>query len=425
MQEDFLHYIWKHRAFHSLLLKTTKDETISISNLGQHNHNAGPDFFNAQLSIADQLWAGNVEIHIKSSDWYIHNHEIDKAYDNVILHVVWEHDTEIFRKDNSEIPTLELKHYVDKNLIYKYEKLMQSKSWINCESSFLEVDDFLLNNWLERLYIERLERKSETIEQLLQDSNSDWEAVLFKMLLKNFGLKVNGESFFSLANSIDFSIIRKLQNDVLDLEALLFGQSGLLVDENIEDRYFIDLKNRYGFLKQKFKLENQGVLPLQFFRLRPPNFPTIRLSQFANLYSLEQNLFSKVMQFNTRDEFYSFFNKGVTTFWTSHYTFAKTSKVFKKVLTKSFIDLLIINTLIPLKFSYAKSQGKTIDDNVFKLIKEIKIENNSIVSKFLDLKVIENNALSSQALLQLKQDYCDKNKCLQCAIGNSLIVKKK
>lgn len=425
MQEDFLHYIWKHKAFDSLLLKTTKDETISIANLGQHNYNAGPDFFNAQLSIADQLWAGNVEIHIKSSDWYIHNHEVDKAYDNVILHVVWEHDTEIFRKDNSEIPTLELKHYVDKNLIYKYEKLMHSKSWINCESNFSEVNDFLLSNWLERLYIERLERKSEIIEQLLKDSNNDWEAVLFKMLLKNFGLKVNGESFFSLANSIDFAIIRKLQNDVLDLEALLFGQSGLLLDENIEDRYFIDLKNRYGFLKQKFKLENQGVLPLQFFRLRPPNFPTVRLSQFANLYSLEQNLFSKVMQFNTLDEFYSFFNKGVTTFWTSHYTFAKTSKVFKKTLTKSFIDLLIINTLIPLKFAYAKSQGKTIEDNVFKLLKEIKIENNSIVSKFLNLKVIEKNAFSSQALLQLKQDYCDKNKCLQCAIGNSLIVKNK
>ena len=256
MQEDFLHYIWKHKAFDSTLLKTTKGEAIRISNLGQHNHNSGPDFFNSQLSIADQLWAGNVEIHIKSSDWYVHNHEVDKAYDNVILHVVWDHDTEIFRKDNTEIPTLELKHCVNKNLIENYQKLLQSKSWINCEASFAEVDDFLLNNWLERLYIERLEQKSETIQHLLKTSNNDWEAVLFKMLLKNFGLKINGEAFLSLANSFDFSILRKLQNDVLDVEALLLGQSSLLADENIEEAYYTDLKQRYGFLKQKFKLDD-------------------------------------------------------------------------------------------------------------------------------------------------------------------------
>ncbi|MFK7834029.1 MAG: DUF2851 family protein [Winogradskyella sp.] len=423
MQEDFLHYIWKHKAFDSSKLKTTKDETVSIINLGQHNHNAGPDFFNAQLHIADQHWAGNVEIHIKSSDWYVHNHENDKAYDNVILHVVWEHDTEIFRKDNSEIPTLELKHYVNKNLVHNYQQLIQSKSWINCETNFPEVDNFLLNNWLERLYIERLEQKSKTIEELLETLNNDWEAVLCKMLLKNFGLKVNGEPFLSLANSFDFSVLRKLQTDVLNVEALLFGQSSLLDTDTVEDAYYKDLQNRYGFLKQKFKLENQGVLPLQFFRLRPPNFPTIRLSQFANLYTLEPNLFSKIMQLNTRNDFYKLFNKGVTSFWMSHYTFAKPSKTSKKALTKAFIDLLIINTIIPLKFSYAKAQGKSAEDVIFKLIKAIKIENNSIISKFLELKPMEKHALSSQGLLQLKQHYCDKNNCLQCAVGNSLIVK--
>lgn len=423
MQEDFLHYIWKHKSFDSSNIQTTKGEAIIIANLGQHNHNSGPDFFNAQLSIGDQLWAGNVEIHIKSSDWYVHRHEIDNAYDNVILHVVWEHDTEIFRPNNSEIPTLELKHYVDINLIHNYKKLIQSKSWINCEASFPKVDNFLLNNWLERLYIERLELKSETIAQLLKDSNNDWEAVLFKMLLKNFGLKVNGEPFFSLAKSIDFSIVRKLQKNVLDLEALLFGQSGLLSDDHIEEAYFLDLKNRYGFLKQKFSLDNHGVLPLQFFRLRPPNFPTIRLSQFANLYSLEQHLFSKVMEYTTLEEFYHCFNIGVSGFWRTHYTFSKSSKVAKKALTKSFIDLLIINSLIPLKFSYAKALGKSVEEEVFQLIKTIEIENNSIVSKFINLKPIDKNALNSQALLQLKQNYCDKNKCLHCAVGNNLIVK--
>ncbi|MDC0007212.1 DUF2851 family protein [Winogradskyella sp.] len=424
MQEDFLHYIWKHKAFNTNNLKTTKGEVVKVSQLGLHNLNAGPDFFNATLAINNQLWAGNVEIHIKSSDWYVHNHQVDAAYDNVILHVVWEHDTEIFRKDNTEIPTLELKLYVNQDLQNNYQKLMQSKSWINCEKDFSDCDDFLLNNWLERLYIERLEKKAETIDLYLKRSNNNWEAVLFKMLLKNFGLKINGDSFLSLANSIDFSVIRKLQNDVLDLEALFFGQSALLTAD-VEDSYFINLKARYKFLKQKFKLNNQGVLQMQFFRLRPPNFPTIRLSQFANLYVLEQQLFSKVIHLNTKAEFYEVFKNGPSIFWTDRYTFSKkSSKVSKKNLTKSFIDLLIINTIIPLKFSYAKSLGKSIDSEVFNLIKELKIENNTVVSKFLELKPIEKSALSSQALLQLKQHYCDANKCLQCAIGNSLIVKK-
>lgn len=422
MQEDFLHYIWKHKTFDTSYLKTANGETVSINKLGKHNHNAGPDFFNAQLSIDNQFWAGNVEIHIRSSDWYVHNHEIDKAYDNVILHVVWEHDTEIFRKDNSEIPTLELKHYVNKSLLGNYQKLMQSKSWINCETSFPEVDDFLLSNWLERLYIERLERKSEDIQQLLNTSNNDWEAVLFKMLLKNFGLKVNGESFSSLASSFDFSQIRKIQNNVLDIEALLFGQSNLL-EEDVQDVYYLDLKERYKFLKQKFGLDNLGVLPVQFFRLRPTNFPNIRLSQFANLCALEQNLFSRVIHLKTKADYYILFKKEVTDFWKTHYTFSKVSKKSKKLLTESFIDLIIINTIIPLKFSYAKSQGKSIDEDLFRLIKQIKMEKNSIVSRFLDIKKVEKSALSSQALLQLKQKYCDKNKCLRCAVGNSLIVK--
>ena len=422
MQEDFLHYIWKHKAFETKSLKTTNGETVAIKNLGQHNFNSGPDFFNAKLTIGEQLWAGNVEIHIKSSDWYVHNHEKDNAYDNVILHVVWEHDTEIFRKDNSEIPTLELKQYTHLSLLQNYTKLMQSKSWINCESDFPEVDEFLLNNWLERLYIERLERKSEDISKLLQQSNNDWEAVLYKMLLKNFGLKVNGDAFFSLTNTIEFSIIRKLQNSTLELEAIFFGQAGFL-HEDIQDIYYLNLQNQYQFLKQKFKLNNQGVLPIQFFRLRPANFPTIRLSQFAQLYATEHQLFSKVISIDTLSGFYELFKVGVTSFWQSHYTFQKASKQSKKMLSKAFIDLLIINTILPLKFCYAKSQGKSVEDQLFKLVKEIKQESNSIVNKFMELKSLEKNALTSQALIQLKQQYCNKNKCLQCAVGNSLIVK--
>lgn len=424
MQEEFLHYVWKHKAFRSSSIESVHGESIDIKSLGTHNLLAGPDFFNAQIRIEDQLWAGNVEIHVKSSDWYLHNHEKDKAYDNVVLHVVWDYDTEIFRKDNTEIPTLELQHYVDKGLLSSYERLIKSNSWINCENDFNKVDSFLLNNWLERLYIERLERKSHEISEILLASKNDWEEVLFKMLLKNFGLNINGDAFRSLAESIDYSIIRKLQHDVLEMEALLFGQSNLLNDD-IQDTYFLELNQRYQFLKHKYQLDNQGVLPVQFFRLRPPNFPTIRLSQFSNLYTLEHQLFSKVIALKSKEDFYKLFRKGVSDFWMSHYTFQKTSKTLKKELTKSFIDLIIINTIIPIKFSYAKASGHFIEDELFKLIKEIKPESNGIVAKFFDLNEFEKSALTSQSCIELKQNYCDKNLCLQCAIGNHLIVKNK
>jgi hypothetical protein len=423
MQEDFLHYIWLHKKINALHLKTTQFESLEILSVGQHNINSGPDFFNAQLKIGGQLWAGNVEIHIKSSDWFVHNHETDKAYDNVILHVVWEHDTEIFRKDNSIIPTLELKQYLNQDVLKNYNKLFSAKNkWINCEADFTEIEGFILDNWLERVYFERLERKSKTINEFLQKSKNNWEAVLFLMLTRNFGLKVNGEAFFSLANSIDFAIIRKLQNNNQALESLLFGQAGLL-EEDIQEPYFLELQKEYQFLKQKFQLNNSLVTPIQFFRLRPQNFPTIRLSQLASLYYKNQNLFSKIIEIDTIDGFYKLFSVGASEFWKTHYTFQKTSKLSQKKLSKSFIDLLLINTIIPIKFSYAMHVNEEINETIIKLLQQIPSEKNSIVTAFNNLKQVSKSALQSQALIQLKTEYCDKNKCLQCAIGNALIIK--
>ncbi|MDP5158720.1 MAG: DUF2851 family protein [Flaviramulus sp.] len=421
MKEDFLHYLWKFKKFQTNTLKTQIGEPIEIVSVGEHNFNSGPDFFNAKLKIGIQLWAGNVEIHVKSSDWFLHNHEQDKAYDNVILHVVWEHDTEIFRKDNTVIPTLQLKDFIADNVLNNYQKLFNKKhTWINCETEFASVDDFLIKNWLERLYFERLEQKSETIQALLQASQNDWEAVLFKMLTKNFGLKVNGDSFFSLANSIDFSVIRKTQNNLETLEALLFGQAGFLNDD-FQDLYYLGLVKEYAFLKQKFKLENNHVLPMQFFRLRPPNFPTIRISQLSSLYYKHQNLFSKIIEINTLQGFYDLFKVSTTAHWETHYTFQKVSKASTKLLTKSFVDLLLINTIIPLKFCYAKQKGENIDELILSLGTTIQSEKNSIINAFNDLIKVSNSALDSQALIQLKTHYCDKNRCLKCAVGNSII----
>lgn len=421
MQEDFLHYIWKHKKFRFNNLETTTGESIVVTSVGQHNFNSGPDFFNAKIKVGDQLWAGNVEIHIKSSDWFLHSHEQDQAYDNVILHVVWEDDTEVFRKDNTPIPTLQLKDVVDVTMLNNYEKLFAKQNkWINCENDFPSTDDFVLSNWLERLYLERLERKSETINTLLVASKNDWESVFFKMLTKNFGLKVNGESFFSLAQSIDFSIIRKVQSNPQILEAFLFGQAGLL-EKDIEDAYYLNLKNEYKFLKQKFGLQNNQVLPLQFFRLRPPNFPTIRLSQLANLYNKHQNLFSKVIELNEVEDFYELFKVSTSEFWKTHYTFQKASKTSIKTLSKSFVDLLLINTILPIKFCYAKQKGVEIDSEIIKIATAITSEKNNIISAFNNLKKVSKSSLDSQALIQLKTEYCDKNNCLKCAVGNQFL----
>ncbi|WP_158975839.1 DUF2851 family protein [Cellulophaga sp. L1A9] len=422
MREDFLHFIWKHKKIPLTNLISTNNEAIEIVQVGTHNHLAGPDFFNAQIRIGTQLWAGNVEIHIKASDWYVHNHELDANYDNVILHVVWEDDSNIFRKDNEPIPTLALKPYLSKDLVLSYEKLFSKsgKNFINCEKQIDDLDTFIFKNWLERLYFERLEEKSVPILKLLQDSNNNWEEVLFVMLLKNFGLKINGDAFLSLAQSIDFSTVRKIGANTLQLESLLFGHAGLL-EENSSDIYFNELKKEYDYVKHKFQCREPSVLKPAFFKLRPPNFPTIRLSQFSNLYANQHNLFSKLIDATSIEEMYTILGVDASAYWDVHYTFGKESKKSKKRLTKKFMDLLIINTVLPLKFCHAHHHGKSIDEVVVHVISGIKKEENTIIHKFDALKMRVSNAMESQSLLQLYNEYCSKNKCLQCVIGNSLL----
>ena len=254
MREDFLHYLWKFKKFETLNLRTTQNDPIVIIKTGDYLELSGPDFFNAQIKIGNQKWAGNVEIHLKSSDWYVHHHEKDPAYENVILHVVWEHDTEIFSKNNAEIPVLVLKDYVSTEIINNYQSLVSPKSWISCEKQIAEIDEFVFKNWQERLFFDRLERKSKFIYDLLEETNGDWESVLFSLLAKNFGLNTNGNAFLQIAKSIPFSIIRKESFEIENLEALLFGTSGLL-DAVKEDLYFNDLKIRYFYLLHKYELD--------------------------------------------------------------------------------------------------------------------------------------------------------------------------
>lgn len=423
MREDFLHFIWKYKKLRfNDELRTSNNEVLNIISEGIHNHLEGPDFNNAHLKIGDQSWFGTVEIHIKSSDWFAHGHETDVNYENVILHVVWEEDIAIYRKDNTQIPTLELKNYISPDLLESYKSLFnkKGKAFINCEKDIATINQFIYKNWIDRLYFERLESKSNFVLQLLKHSKNDWEQVLFIMLLKNFGLKINADSFLSIAQQLDFSVIRKTNGEVKQLESLLFGMSGLL-EEEIVDTYYIDLKKEYDYLKHKFNLNSNGVLKPYFFKLRPPNFPTIRLSQFAKVYSENQNLFSKVIAAKSLEELYAIFNVSASVYWENHFTFGKESKKSTKKLTKNFIDLLIINTILPIKFNYAQHLGKEIDNDILKIVTEIKKENNTIVENFKALQINLSNAMESQAILQLYNDYCSKNKCLQCAVGNSLL----
>jgi hypothetical protein len=353
MKEDLLHYLWKYKLFFTSQLRITNGELISVTSVGVHNQNSGPDFFNAQLRIGDQLWAGNVEIHLNSSDWYVHNHEKDSNYDNVILHVVWNHDIEIHNSENSVIPTLELKKFVSKEFLSNYQELFSKpQKWINCEKDIHSVDNFTLKNWYERLYFERLEEKSILILQLLEKTNYDWETVLFQLLARNFGLKVNADTFFEMAQSLDFSIVRKEAKSQVNLESLFLGELGML-EKSINNQYYIGLKKEYEYQQKKYKIV-ENYHSVQYFRLRPMNFPTIRISQFASLYHLHQNLFSKSMEIEITSGFYEVFSVATSEFWETHYTFEKESPKRVKKLTNSFIDLVLINTIIPLKFVYHK-----------------------------------------------------------------------
>ena len=420
MKEDFLHYLWKFKKFDVLNLKTCNQEEIVISNVGQYLGLAGPDFFNAQITIGNQKWAGNVEIHIKSSDWYVHHHEKDTGYENVILHVVWEHDSEIFRSDNSEIPVLELKNYVNSSMLNSYQKLLTPKSWIFCEKQLTEIPEFILNNWQERLFFERLERKSKFIYDLLEETNQDWEAVLFCLLAKNFGLNTNGNAFLQIAKKLPFSIIRKESFEVENLEALLLGTSGLL-DAEKEDVYFKDLKIRYFYLLYKYQLDKAYTDPVEFFKHRPDNFPTIRLSQLASLYNKHQNLFSKIITLKSVKSIYELLNVSASLYWQNHYQFDKESPKKSKPLSKSFIDLLIINTIIPIQFAYSNIMGESFSEDLIALLNEVSPEKNSIIEKFESFGISSKNAFDTQTLIQLKNEYCNQKACLRCAVGMELL----
>ncbi len=423
MHEDFLHHVWKYQKLDKqTVLKTQQGEELLIIATGRHNtSSSGPDFLNAQIKIGDQIWAGNVEIHVNASDWYAHRHEEDSNYESVILHVVWEEDVEVYRNRQEPLPCLELKHRIDQQTINNYETLTGNFSkTINCEKSFNQFDDFTLNNWFERVYIERLEEKTKTIAQLLEKNHSHWEDALFQLLSKNFGLNKNGEVFLDVAQQIGYRTVLKHNHALEDLESLLLGTAGLL-DIDTEDVYVKTLRSNYTYLSHKYNLKRSKFKP-DFFRLRPDNFPSIRFAQLAKVYHNTPQLFQAIIHAKTKKEIYALFQVELSSFWDTHYSLTKTSPPKKKKVSTTFIDLLIINTIIPLKFHYENQTGEVDFEALFDIMKALKPEKNSKVNVFEKLRPNTNtSAFNSQALLQLKTRYCDKNYCLKCHLGQKLV----
>ena len=423
MREDLLHYIWKFKKFHCKNLITVRGSKLQILNFGQHNKYSGPDFLNSKIEINGQLWAGNVEIHLNSSDWYAHGHHLDPAYQNVILHVVWNHDKTVYGPAGHPITTLQMSEYVDISLLENFQRLLhqQRKRFINCEDYRKDVSVFILLPWYEHLYRERLDTKAVVLKKLLNELNGDWERCFFIWMLQGFGQLVNKNSFLSLARSVDFKLFRRMSSEVDKLESLLFGLSGLLGKKDQVDPYHKSLYMNYRSIKTIHKLADTAVIKPEFMGVRPSNFPTIRLSQFSMLYSKHGSLFSKVVEAVSLDELQRLLEVAATQYWDSHYTFGKSSKASVKVLSRSFRQSLIINSILPAKYLYAREHGEDNYRHIRDLIAHLKSENNGLIQSFREMDFPVHHALDSQALLQLHNNYCIKNRCLECAIGNQIL----
>ena len=421
MREDFLHYLWRTKRFHLTNLQSTQGESLQIADFGKHNTHAGPDFLEAKVKVGDTLWAGNIEIHLNASEWLAHKHQEDRAYDNVILHVVLDEDQPIFRNSGERIPCLELRKRIPPKIAKTYQKIVHNEYWIPCQHQFFTVSDLTKTMWLDRLLVERLEQKTVHIATQLAKHNNAWEEIFYHVLARNFGVKTNAAPFELLAQSTPLNLFAKHKNNLFQIEALLFGQAGLLSDE-FTDSYPKALQKEYQFLQKKYTLQPIKKESWRFLRMRPANFPTIRIAQFATLIYQSKHLFSKILEANTIKDIEKLFKVALSEYWLTHYLFDKETRERKKTLGTSTIHLLIINTIVPFLFLYGTQ--KSIDsyrEKALKFLEALAPEKNSIIEKWQTLGINPESAYQTQALLQLKNEYCDKKRCLECAIGNSIL----
>jgi hypothetical protein len=421
MNEDFISYIWKYKLFSREALRTFDGKALEIIDTGQHNRNSGPDFFAAKIKISGIIWVGNVEIHIKTSDWLKHHHENDKAYDNVILHVVYENDMELKRNDGSVIHALELKNKFDEQLWWRYEQLISNRHRIPCEKQLSKVDSFIVESWLNRLAVERLEDKANLVTHRLIQNKYHWDNTFYEFLARSFGFKINELPFEILAKNTPQQLFSKHKNNHIQIEALLFGQAGML-DKDFNDEYPGLLKKEYLFLKNKYRLRSIDKHLWKFSRIRPQNFPTIRLAQFATLVHQSNHLFSKILEERDKNELKEFFDVTVSPYWENHYVFDKPASHSSKRMGEDSVYHLLINTLCVFLFLYGKyKKEETFVYKSLSLLEHIPPENNSVIKEFNKWNIKAGSALHSQGLLQLKNEYCERKNCLNCGIGIKIL----
>ncbi len=420
MTEEFLHYIWQYRLYKPDLVLQT-GEQAEVLHPGIHNLDSGPDFFNAKVRIGETIWAGNVEIHIHSSDWKRHNHQQDISYDNVIMHVVWRDDTPVLRMNGSEIPTLALDGLYNENSWKNYLRFMASQQWIPCDTMISGVDPFIRNAWFDRVLVERLERKALQVEHILSLTNNDWAHTFYRLLARNMGFKLNNQAFEMLAQSLPYPFLAKHADDLFQIEAMVFGQAGLL-ESSFTDEYPRKLKKEYEFLKGKFDLKPIDAHLWRFMRLHPGNFPTLRLAQFASIIHHSGSMISELFNSVDVNTYYKLFSVEASEYWNTHYTFEKASASRKKTLGRSSVDLLVINLVAPILLAYGRRKGDTLmTGKPIDILMQLKGEENSIIRKWAELDMDVSNAACTQSLLELKTNYCDLKKCLNCSIGNYLL----
>lgn len=401
-------------------LFTQSGELVEVIQLGEHNLHAGPDFLNARIRIGPTIWVGNIEIHIHSSDWYHHGHHHDKAYDNVIMQVVLNHNQQVRRSNREIIPTVELQF--DSNLFLHYQQLLENESWIPCEKEIEGVDRSIIDFWLSSLTIERLEIKSLEIEDNLRENQNHWETTFYHKLARNFGFKVNGEPFELLARSLPLQHIGRHKDNLLQLEALFFGQAGFLGQKRLDDGYHSQLFDEYTYLRNKFQLKPLAKHIWRFAKLRPVNFPTIRIAQFCILLHQSSRLFSEILEKKSLEALKRSFAVRPSPYWDTHYSFHRPGVYKPKRLGEEAFQILVINTVVPFLFVYGKAQNiPAYKERALDFLLEMQPENNSIIRGWADLGIKAPNAYHSQALLQLKHAYCDNHRCLDCQIGNNIL----
>lgn len=430
--EQLLHYTWKHKLYPLKELTTNDGQRVEIVDPGLHNRNAGPDFFNAKIRIGSTMWVGNVEIHDKSSDWYQHGHDKDSRYDNVVLHVAAELDTEVMKSNGEYVPQLQLS--VPDDVLTHYDELQKTDEYPPCYKVIPDLSALIIHSWMAALQTERLEQKTEAIRKRAELCNGSWEDAYFVTLARNYGFGINGEVFEQWAYNIPLNAVAHHRDDLFQIEAIFMGQAGLLELDSIpeyyqkdalNDGYFAKLRNEYQYLAHKFSMKPIDFKLWRFLRLRPQNFPHIRISQLANLYYQQKAGLSQLIECETLDELKSVLKSQVTPYWETHYTFGSTSPKNEKHLSYGSINLLMINTAIPMLFAYGRHTSKEVlCDRAFDFLEQLKAENNHIIRMWQQVGLPVKTAGDSQALIQLKKEYCDKKECLRCRFGYEYLRRK-